>query len=187
MSCILPTMYYRSQHCWELLHPFADHCQHARSHRLPSNTTVNSYERTTRYRAFVQRLTYLKKNQMDFIRLSAVKEWSWLTQSIILHTWCSFSLSSVYNSNLKISLFAKIQNPWNKIYEPGPASYWHSSPGGAAAGTQQIFKGRRPTPYLLYTIFHDFVYLLLKNSTPFHIPCLELCIPFNWRKCTVIK
>ena len=26
-----PTMYCRSQHCWELLHPFADHCQYARN------------------------------------------------------------------------------------------------------------------------------------------------------------
>ena len=31
MGCILPTMLYRSQHCWELLHPFAHHCQHARN------------------------------------------------------------------------------------------------------------------------------------------------------------
>ena len=30
MSCILPTMHFRSQTCWELLHPFAHHCQHAR-------------------------------------------------------------------------------------------------------------------------------------------------------------
>ena len=28
---ILPTINCRSQHCWELLHPFADHCQHARN------------------------------------------------------------------------------------------------------------------------------------------------------------
>ena len=27
MGCILP----RYQHCWELLHPFAHHCQHARN------------------------------------------------------------------------------------------------------------------------------------------------------------
>ena len=31
MGCILPTMHCRSQHCWELLHPFADYCQHARN------------------------------------------------------------------------------------------------------------------------------------------------------------
>ena len=31
MGCILPTMHCRSQHCWELLHPFAYHCQHARN------------------------------------------------------------------------------------------------------------------------------------------------------------
>ena len=31
MGCILPTMHYRSQTCWELLHPFAHHCQHARN------------------------------------------------------------------------------------------------------------------------------------------------------------
>ena len=28
MFCILPTIHWRSQHCWELLHPFAHHCQH---------------------------------------------------------------------------------------------------------------------------------------------------------------
>ena len=34
----LPTMHCRSQHCWELLHLFAHHCQHGRSnsqHTLP--------------------------------------------------------------------------------------------------------------------------------------------------------
>ena len=31
MGCILPTMHCRSQHCWELLHPFTHHCQHARN------------------------------------------------------------------------------------------------------------------------------------------------------------
>ena len=28
MGCVLPKMHCRSQHCWELLHPFAHHCQH---------------------------------------------------------------------------------------------------------------------------------------------------------------
>ena len=31
MGCILPTTHCRSKHCWELLHPFAHHCQHARN------------------------------------------------------------------------------------------------------------------------------------------------------------
>ena len=31
MGCILPTMHCGSQHCWELLHPFVHHCQHARN------------------------------------------------------------------------------------------------------------------------------------------------------------
>ena len=31
MGGILPAMHCRSQHCWELLHPFAHHCQHARN------------------------------------------------------------------------------------------------------------------------------------------------------------
>ena len=31
MGCILPTMRCRSQQCWELLHPFAHHCQHGRN------------------------------------------------------------------------------------------------------------------------------------------------------------
>ena len=45
MGCILPTMQCRSQHCWELLHPFANHCQHARNnfqHRWRNN--VRSWE-----------------------------------------------------------------------------------------------------------------------------------------------
>ena len=33
IGCILPTMHCRSQRCWELLHSFAHHCQHARSLR----------------------------------------------------------------------------------------------------------------------------------------------------------
>ena len=28
---ILPTLHCRSKHCWELLHPFAHHCQHGRN------------------------------------------------------------------------------------------------------------------------------------------------------------
>ena len=31
MGCIFPTMHCRSQTGWELLHPFAHHCQHARN------------------------------------------------------------------------------------------------------------------------------------------------------------
>ena len=31
MGCILPTMHCRSEHCWELLHPFAHHCQRGRN------------------------------------------------------------------------------------------------------------------------------------------------------------
>ena len=31
MGCILPRMHYRSQQCWELLYPFAHHCQHERN------------------------------------------------------------------------------------------------------------------------------------------------------------
>ena len=30
-GCILPTIYCRSQHYWELLRPFAHHCQHGRN------------------------------------------------------------------------------------------------------------------------------------------------------------
>ena len=40
MGCILPTMHCRSQNCWELLHPFAHQCQHARNnsqHCWPNN------------------------------------------------------------------------------------------------------------------------------------------------------
>ena len=46
-----------------------------------------------------------------------------------------------------------------------------------------------PLPFL-HTIFHEkgtlFVYLRLTNGIySFQIPCLELCIPFNFCKCTV--
>ena len=40
MGCILPTMHCRSQHCWELLHQFAQHRQHGRNncqHCWPNN------------------------------------------------------------------------------------------------------------------------------------------------------
>ena len=67
-------------------------------------------------------------------------------------------------------------------------------PGGG--GTQQIFilggsTQRSNLLPLLDTIFHEkgtpFIYLLLTNSWyPFHIPHLELCIPFNCCKCIVI-
>ena len=32
LDCILPMIHCRSQHCWELSHPFAHHCQHWRNH-----------------------------------------------------------------------------------------------------------------------------------------------------------
>ena len=43
MGWILPIMHCRSQHCWELLHPFAHHCQHERNNSgvctpLPTRT-----------------------------------------------------------------------------------------------------------------------------------------------------
>ena len=31
MGCNLPMMHCSSKHCWELLHPFAQHCQHGRN------------------------------------------------------------------------------------------------------------------------------------------------------------
>ena len=42
MCCILPTMHYRSQHSWELLHPFARHCQHARNNSQHWRNNVGS-------------------------------------------------------------------------------------------------------------------------------------------------
>ena len=40
MGCILPTMHCRSQHCWELLHPFAHHCQQARNNSIVGSCCV---------------------------------------------------------------------------------------------------------------------------------------------------
>ena len=53
-----------------------------------------------------------------------------------------------------------------KVAQSGPASYWHSSPGGAGVLNKFLYGGGPPLN-LLYTIFHNFVYLLLKNGTPF--------------------
>ena len=46
MDCILLTMHCRSQHCWELLHPFAHHCKHGLNnsqHYWPNTNNVGSY------------------------------------------------------------------------------------------------------------------------------------------------
>ena len=47
LGCILPTMHCRSQHCWELLHPFAHHCQHPRNNVgsccIRLQTTANTH------------------------------------------------------------------------------------------------------------------------------------------------
>ena len=63
--------------------------------------------------------------------------------------------------------------------------------------TQQMFirggSAPRSNPFntLLYTIFHEkgtsFVIPSIDRWYPFHIPCLELCIPFNCCKCIVFK
>ena len=57
---------------------------------------------------------------------------------------------------------------------------------------QVLFGGLRPKVLsltLLYTIIDTkgppFVYLLLTNGNPFHVPSLELCIPFKCCKYTV--
>ena len=45
MGCILLTMHCRSQHCWELLHPFAHHCKHGHNnshHCWPNTNNVKS-------------------------------------------------------------------------------------------------------------------------------------------------
>ena len=51
------------------------------------------------------------------------------------------------------------------------------------------FDTEAPPPTLLYTTFDRegtlFVYLLLKNGAPVHIPSREIYIPFNCCKCTV--
>ena len=58
----------------------------------------------------------------------------------------------------------------------------------SVTGVNLFCTGRlRPEVQLLaflYTIFDIFVYLILKNGSPFRIPSLELCIPFNCCKCT---
>ena len=66
--------------------------------------------------------------------------------------------------------------------------------GKGVGGTQQMFirggSAPRSNPLPFYLSFFTkkgtpFVYLL-DNWYFFHIPCLELCIAFNFGKCTVI-
>ena len=66
--------------------------------------------------------------------------------------------------------------------------------GRGVGGTQQMFirggSALRSNPLSFYRPFFTkkstpFVYLL-ENWYSFHIPCLELCIAFNFCKCAVI-
>ena len=60
-------------------------------------------------------------------------------------------------------------------------------------GASDLGKGTTPRGPTLYPfIYHDkkvtpFIYLLMSNATPFTLPSLELCIPFNRCKCTVLN
>ena len=86
---------------------------------------------------------------MDCIRLSAVRQWSWLTQSIILHTWCSFSLS--YSVQLKPEDLTIREN---STYKLGLASYWHSLPRRGQVLNKFVYgeaPPRGPTPYSFFT------------------------------------
>ena len=122
MGCILPTMHCRSQHCWELLHPFAHHCQHARNNsqhcwrnnvgsccarlhaasrggREPKTTTLFFFSQTSIQSSRIQLQKNLptldKLNTMEYER----KVWScanllfnWRLRS---RRWCSVLLSSL--------------------------------------------------------------------------------------------
>ena len=50
-------------------------------------------------------------------------------------------------------------------------------------GASDLGKGTTPRGPTLY----PFIYLLMSNATPFTLPSLELCIPFNRCKCTVLN
>ena len=91
------------------------------------------------------------------------------TQSIILHTWCSFTLS--YRVQLKSEDLI--------IRENSKSLKQHLQAGLSVILTYQPFRGEGgwvlnkflygegPPNNVLYTIFHDFVCLLLTNGTPF--------------------
>ena len=64
ISCILPTMHCRSQHCWELLHPFAHHCQNAR------NNSQHCWHCCVRLHAALQTLIYLQVTRLYSLTLS---------------------------------------------------------------------------------------------------------------------
>ena len=71
-----------------------------------SNSSSTSIELQSKY-SFISRKTKWT--------VLAPWEWSWLTHSVNLHSWRSFSQS--YNSNLKITLSRmKIQHPGNNIF-----------------------------------------------------------------------
>ena len=56
MGCILPTMHWRSQHCWELLHPFSHHCQHARNNPQQEDNGMTWCFSLSRKRDFSKKL-----------------------------------------------------------------------------------------------------------------------------------
>ena len=93
----------------------------------------------------------------------------------VLQTAALVSLSSV--NNLHGHRRHTLQSRENCLGQGAPARGYSTN----------VYTGRlRPEVQpltLLYTIFHEkgtpFVWY------PFHIPCLELCIPFNCCKCTV--
>ena len=107
---------------------------------------------------------------MDCIRLSAVRQWSWLAQSIILHTWCSFSLS--YSVQLKPGDLIIRENSTHKL---GPASYWHSSPRWGQVRNKFVYGEAPPrglTPYSSFTkkiiLSYIFYWLMVPVSHTLH-------------------
>ena len=65
--------------------------------------------------------------------------------------------------------------------------------GGGGGGTKQMFiregsaPRSNPLPFYIqfFTKRYSFRIASIEKWYPFHIPCLELCIPFNCCKCTV--
>ena len=86
----------------------------------------------------------------------------------------------------------KITRPWKstlRVLKMAATVYERNS--CARGGTQQIFIRGGSAPRL--NPFSPFMYHFLRKGDPFpvdkwypfHIPCLELCILFNYCKCTV--
>ena len=66
ISCILPTTHCRSQHCWESLRLFVQHCQHGRNNSQQCWELLPPFSRSTRV---LKKIWTLTKTERKFLEI----------------------------------------------------------------------------------------------------------------------